>query len=115
MDDPNQTANLKQRFKQWMQRLLEKFSPHKSTEQLIGLIAKAEQDNVIGVESRIMMEGVLKISQMHVAEIMIPAPKMDMLDIDMNLDDMLGLIIDIGHSRYPVYENEKDKIGRAHV
>jgi magnesium and cobalt transporter len=57
-----------------------------------------------------MLEGVLKISGMHVAEIMIPAPKMDMLDIDMNIDEMMGKIIDIGHSRYPVYEEDKENI-----
>jgi magnesium and cobalt transporter len=52
----------------------------------------------------------MKISQMHVAEIMIAAPKMDLINIDMPVEEMMQKIIDIGHSRYPVYENEKENI-----
>ena len=37
-------------------------------------------------------------------------PKMDLLDVDMPIEQMLEKIIDIGHSRYPVYENEKENI-----
>ena len=95
----------------WLRRAYDKrFSPIKSRENLLSLIGQAEIKNLIGTESRIMLEGVLKISQMHVADIMIPAPKMDVIDIDMDMDDMLAMIIDIGHSRYPVYEKEKENI-----
>lgn len=76
----------------------------------MSLIGVAEQKNLIGTESRIMMEGVMKISQMHVAEIMIPAAKMDLIDVDMDMSEMLALIIEIGHSRYPVYEKDKENI-----
>ena len=111
MEELKQTKTLKSRIKHWLTHRLEKtFPPVKSAEQLLGLIGIAEQRQLIGTESRIMLEGVMKISQMHVAEIMIPAPKMDMLDIDMDIDDMLRMIIDIGHSRYPVYEKEKNNI-----
>ena len=90
---------------------MEKLLPTvKTREHLLDLIGVAEQKNLIGTESRIMLEGVLKISGMHVAEIMIPAPKMDMLDISMNIDEMMDKIIDIGHSRYPVYEEDKENI-----
>ena len=35
---------------------------------------------------------------------------MDMLDINRSVEELLQQVIDIGHSRYPVYENEKDNI-----
>ena len=111
MDELNHSPALKNRIRYWLKNRLEKrFPPVKSAEQLLSLIGIAEQRQLIGTESRIMLEGVMKISQMHVVEIMIPAPKMDMLDIDMDIDDMLRMIIDIGHSRYPVYEKEKNNI-----
>ena len=111
MEELNQTYPSKSRVKKWLLRLLEKrLSPVKTRENLLSLIEIAEHKNLIGTESRIMLEGVMKISQMHVAEIMIPAPKMDVLDIDMDMDDMLAMIIDIGHSRYPVYEKDKENI-----
>ena len=109
--DQSKRNILKNSVKQWLREFVEKKFPRINTaDQLLGMIATAEQQQLIGTESRIMLEGVMKISQKHVAEIMIPAPKMDMLDIGMDIDEMLNLIIDIGHSRYPVYENEKNNI-----
>ena len=97
--------------KHWGRQLYEKWlSPIKTREEFLKLIAKAGAKQIIGSESQIMLEGVMKISQMHVAEIMIPAPKMDLLDVDMPIEEMLEKIIDIGHSRYPVYEDEKENI-----
>jgi len=111
VEELNQTNQSKSRVKKWMQRFMEKrLSPVKTRENLLSFIELAEHKNLIGTESRIMLEGVMKISQMHVADIMIPAPKMDVIDIDMDMDEMLAMIIDIGHSRYPVYENERENI-----
>ena len=111
MDKLNKAIKNRRSLSQRLRHSVEKLLPTvKTREHLLDLIGVAEQKNLIGTESRIMLEGVLKISGMHVAEIMIPAPKMDMLDIDMNIDEMMGKIIDIGHSRYPVYEEDKENI-----
>ena len=85
-------------------------SPVNSKEQLSEIVQMAGKKGLIGHESQIMFEGVMKISQMHVAEIMIAAPKMDLINIDMPVEEMMQKIIDIGHSRYPVYENQKENI-----
>ena len=111
MDKLNKAIKNRRSLSQRLRNSVEKLLPTvKTREHLLDLIGVAEQKNLIGTESRIMLEGVLKISGMHVAEIMIPAPKMDMLDIGMNIDEMMGKIIDIGHSRYPVYEDDKENI-----
>jgi len=57
-----------------------------------------------------MLEGVLNISDMTAGDIMVPSPRMDMLDIAMGMDEMLEKVINIGHSRYPVFENDKENI-----
>lgn len=111
MDKLNKAIKNRRSLSQRLRHSVEKLLPTvKTREHLLDLIGVAEQKNLIGTESRIMLEGVLKISGMHVAEIMIPAPKMDMLDISMNIDEMMDMIIDIGHSRYPVYEEDKENI-----
>ncbi len=111
MDKLNKAIKNRRSLSQRLRHSVEKLLPTvKTREHLLDLIGVAEQKNLIGTESRIMLEGVLKISGMHVAEIMIPAPKMDMLDISMNIDEMMEKIIDIGHSRYPVYEEDKENI-----
>lgn len=111
MDKLNKAIKNRRSLSQRLRHSVEKLLPTvKTHEHLLDLIGVAEQKNLIGSESRIMLEGVLKISGMHVAEIMIPAPKMDMLDISINIDEMMDKIIDIGHSRYPVYEEDKENI-----
>ena len=111
MDKLNKAIKNRRSLSQRLRHSVEKLLPTvKTREHLLDLIGVAEQKNLIGTESRIMLEGVLKISGMHVAEIMIPAPKMDMLDISMNIDEMMDKIIEIGHSRYPVYEEDKENI-----
>lgn len=94
-------------LKKFIQRI---FPGLQSKEELLSLIAAAEKSKYIGHESRIMLEGVLNISEMRVGDIMVPAPRMDMLDIAMSMDDLLEKVIQIGHSRYPVYEDDKENI-----
>jgi len=94
-------------LKKFIQRI---FPGLQSKEELLSVIAAAEKSKYIGHESRIMLEGVLNISEMRVGDIMVPAPRMDMLDIAMSMDDLLEKVIQIGHSRYPVYEDDKENI-----
>ncbi len=95
----------------FLRKIFDKWiSPVNHKEQLIDIVQMAGKKGLIGLESQIMLEGVMKISQMHVAEIMIAAPKMDLINIDMPIEEMMQKIIDIGHSRYPIYENEKENI-----
>jgi magnesium and cobalt transporter len=86
------------------------FSGLQSKEELLELIVTAESNKFIAHESRVMLEGVLNISDMTAGDIMVPSPRMDMLDIAMGMDEMLEKVINIGHSRYPVFENDKENI-----
>ena len=94
----------------WKKLLGKLFTKPQSKEELIELMDSAENKDFIGPESRIMLEGVLNIGDMRVGDIMVPSPRMDMLDIDMGMDALLEVVIDIGHSRYPVDENDKENI-----
>ena len=65
---------------------------------------------LIEPESRVMLEGVIRMAGMTVADVMVPVRRMDMLDIDAPYDELLAQIIEDGHSRFPVYERERDNI-----
>jgi magnesium and cobalt transporter len=41
---------------------------------------------------------------------MVAAPRMDVLDIDAPFDELLHSVIDTAHSRFPVYEGDKENI-----
>lgn len=60
-----------------------------------------------------MLEGVMKISQMHVAEIMIPTPKMDLLDVDMPIEEMLEKSL-ISATRVTLFMKMKKKTSSAY-
>lgn len=77
---------------------------------LLEVMVEAEKNSLIGSESRLMMEGVLRISEMRAIDIMVASPRIDMIDIQMDRDDLFHQVIDIGHSRYPVFEENRENI-----
>ena len=94
-----------------MQKLAEFIHPGPdSADELIETLAEAQDNNIIGAESRAMLEGVIRMADMSAGDVMVPATRMDLLNIDAPLDDLLHLVIDTAHSRFPVYEKERENI-----
>jgi magnesium and cobalt transporter len=81
-----------------------------STDELIESLAEAEHRELIEPESRAMLEGVIRMADMTAGDVMVAAPRMDLLDINANYDDLLALVIETGHSRFPVHDGERDNI-----
>jgi len=79
-------------------------------DELIETLADAEQRELIEPESRAMLEGVIRMADMIAGDVMVAAPRMDLLDIDAPYDALLELVIDTSHSRFPVYEGKRDNI-----
>ena len=93
------------------ERLVEFISPGPdSTAELMETLADAEQRELIAPESRVMLEGVLRMADMSAGDVMVAAPRMDLLDIDAPYDDLLRSVILSGHSRFPVYEGQRENI-----
>ncbi len=78
--------------------------------ELIKTLADAESRELIEPESRLMLEGVLRMAQLSAGDVMVPAGRMDLLSIDSDYDDLLGAVIHTAHSRFPVYEDQRDNI-----
>ncbi|MEI6028938.1 MAG: transporter associated domain-containing protein [Betaproteobacteria bacterium] len=94
-----------------LDRLVEFISPGPdSRAELIETLADAEARELIGPESRSMLEGVIRMADMTAGDVMVAAPRMDLLDINAPYDELLGLVIDTGHSRFPVYDRARDDI-----
>lgn len=95
----------------FLQKLAEFLHPGPdSKDELIETLAEAEDNDIINAESRVMLEGVIRIADMSAGDVMVAAPRMDVLDIDSPYDELLHLVIDTGHSRFPVYEGERENI-----
>lgn len=94
-----------------LQRLVEFVSPGPdSKDELIETLADAENRELIEPESRVMLEGVLRMADMSAGDVMVATRRMDLLDIDAPYDELLNTVIETGHSRFPVYESHKDNI-----
>jgi magnesium and cobalt transporter len=81
-----------------------------SAEELIETLAEAEDNDVIGADSRVMLERVIRMADMTAGDVMVAAPRMDLINIDAPYDEMLHLIISTAHSRFPVYQGERENI-----
>ena len=72
------------------ERLVEFISPGPdSQDELIETLADAEQRELIEPESRMMLEGVIRMADMTAGDVMVAAPRMDLLDIDAPYDELL--------------------------
>jgi magnesium and cobalt transporter len=81
-----------------------------SADELIETLAEAQENNIIGAESRAMLEGVIRMADMTAGDVMVPATRMDLVNIDEPYDVLLHGVIDAGHSRFPVYQGERENI-----
>jgi magnesium and cobalt transporter len=93
------------------QKLVDLVSPGpESRDRLMESLADAEHKELIEPESRMMLEGVIRMADMTAGDVMVPTRQMDQLDIDAPFDEMLHVIIRTGHSRFPVYEGRRENV-----
>jgi magnesium and cobalt transporter len=81
-----------------------------SAAELIETLADAEDNKIIGAQSRAMLEGVIRMADMTAGDVMVAATRMDLINIQAPMDEMMHTIIDTAHSRFPVYEGERENI-----
>src|SRR5205085_9904690 len=76
----------------------------------IETLADAEEADIIGPESRVILEGVIRMAELTAGDVMVAAPRMDQVDIDAAYEDILNVVIDTAHSRFPVFEGDRENI-----
>jgi len=112
VSDPHPArASEKEDKRTFLQKIAEFIHPGPDSKaELIETLVDAEDNEVIGTESRVMLEGVIRMADMTAGDVMVAAPRMDMINIAAPFDELLHLVIDTAHSRFPVYENERENI-----
>jgi magnesium and cobalt transporter len=108
---PARAFHEKEDRRTFLQKIAEFIHPGPdSRAELIETLADAEDNDIIGAESRVMLEGVIRMADLTAGDVMVAAPRMDMLNIDSPYDDILGVVIETAHSRFPVYEGDRENI-----
>jgi magnesium and cobalt transporter len=92
-------------------RLLATFRDDKpGRDQLVEHIHDAEAAHVIDTDTAAMMEGALLVSEMKVRDIMVPRSEIVFIDEEMSAADFLPEVIESGHSRFPVFDHEREHV-----
>jgi len=81
-----------------------------SPEEIRSIIAYGAEEGVLEKEKGEMLHGVFDISQTIVREVMVPRPDIIAIDIQESIEEILQKVVQYGHSRYPVYEDQIDKV-----
>ena len=97
--------------KSWMEKLSMAFiNEPTSRDELISLLRSAQQRELLDDEALSIIEGAMTVSKMKTREIMVPRSQVVFVQLDMTPEEFLPLIIDSGHSRFPVLDDGPDKV-----
>lgn len=97
-------TQLKQRS--WLARLNDLIHHEpKDKAELMDVLRDAEERHLLSAEMLRMIESVLQVSDMQAREVMIPKSQMISINKESPLEEILPLVVESGHSRFPVMEN----------
>ncbi|MDD2767199.1 MAG: transporter associated domain-containing protein [Methylococcus sp.] len=95
----------------WLERLVHFLSGEpESRDELLDLLRHAQKRRLIEPEALSMIEGVLQVSELRVRDIMIPRAQMDVVPQDAELERVFPLVVESGHSRYPVISDDRAEV-----
>lgn len=79
-----------------------------SRDEILTFLQESKSD--FDTEEHSMLEGVLEVSETQVRDVMIPRSQMVVLELDQSLAELLGIILESGHSRFPVVGENRDEM-----
>lgn len=104
MDDKKDSKN-------WFERISQAFlGEPQDREQLITLLRDAQSRNLLDADVLAMIEGALEVSERGVRDVMVPRGQMVVVHRDAPIKDLLKVIVESGHSRFPVVTDDKDEV-----
>ena len=95
----------------WILYQIKRFFFHEasSKEELVALLHHSQKHGLLTMDALLMLEGVLQFSEMKVRDVMLPRTQMVTLRCDFSLEEIFKIVIDSGHSRFPVLSELKEK------
>jgi len=111
MSDDNSQTSQGSSSKTWLGKITQMLQGEpQNREELVEVIADAQERDVIDPETKEMIEGVLGVSELKVRDIMIPRSQMVTLEVDAQLEALIPMMVDSTHSRFPVVCEDKDHV-----
>lgn len=104
MADDRSKPSLLERLGTWLARQPE------DRDELVTVMRSCYERNLLDADALSMIEGVLQVSEMQARDIMVPRSQMDVIDIKESPDQFIPMVIQTGHSRFPVIGENKDNV-----
>jgi magnesium and cobalt transporter len=95
----------------WLKRITQSFSAEpQDRAELLDVLREAGQRGLVDSEALIMLEGVLEVGDIQVRDIMVPRAQMVCVRRDDAATTLLPVVVESGHSRFPVMDADRDDI-----
>lgn len=79
-------------------------------EELRMLVNVGEEEGFIDEDEREMIDSIFEFNDTLVREVMVPRIDIDAVNVEETLENVIKLVIKVGHSRIPVYDETVDNI-----
>ncbi len=108
----DRTSGTEYGSRSWLDRISKVLSggEPRTLEELIDVLHDAQTRGLLDADALTMIEGVLEVSEMRVRDIMIPRAQMVVVERDAPLVDILPIITESAHSRFPVIGESRDEV-----
>ena len=95
----------------WLERLSLAFSGEPQTrDDLVEILREASENGLLEPDMLKMLEGALSVSEHQVGDIMVPRSQMVSLPVHAKFLDLTKMVVESGHSRFPVHGDDRDEI-----
>jgi len=95
----------------WLTALRDKFFKVKDGRaDLLHHLRDAQREGFITLDALMMIEGVFQVSELRVRDIMVPRSQLAVVPQNLNVEEMLTIVANSGHSRFPVIDESIDDV-----
>lgn len=97
--------------KSWIEKISAAFSAEpKSKADLIELLDISHSNDLLDSDALNIIKGALEVAELQARDVMVPRPQMVFLRDDCERQDYLQVIVESGHSRFPVVGENIDEV-----
>ena len=95
----------------WLRKLSRRMTGEvQDREEIVEFLREATRRGIIEGDALPMLEGVLGVSDIQVRDIMVPRAPMTFLNRDDDSNVLLKTVVESGHSRFPVMDEDREKV-----
>src|SRR5215471_19725908 len=95
----------------WLKRLTQGLAPEpQDRKELLRVLRESAERGLLDGDALTMLEGVLEVGDLQVRDIMVPRAQMVFVRRDEPVSRILPVVVESGHSRFPVMDEDRDDI-----